>query len=217
MIQYLSCLIAAVLVVITPTVAQQQNKGIADKPAQSPAKEYKVSKQNGKLILSDGKHQTVVSSDPNASSPLVNGDDVFYIAKAKEDINASGSSIHVFHISTKSTEDIIAPNATASEYDPKNVVENILLDKAHGKLYFSAWRKNRRGYAQFLTWVYDLKTKTLAAYKDGKIKSLDEQGNQVIVFEGFDSKGKYTSSSLVAPDGNVIKELGKEYASKSIK
>ena len=222
-IQYSLCLLAAVLILNTASLAQQQNKSASKQSIQSSANsgniapDYRVTKQNGKLILSNGISETVVSNATGTSSPLVNGDEVYYIRKAEGSSNSSGSSIYVYHIKTKKTEDIIGQNSLAANYDLKNVVENLLQDKSSGKLYFSTSSKNSHGHTEFLTWIYDINSKKLAIYKDGRIESIDIQGNQTIVFTGFDSKGKFTSRTLVGTDGNTIKELGKEYAAQTIK
>jgi hypothetical protein len=222
-IQYSMCLFAAVLILNTTSVAQQKNKSTSKQSIQSSANSgdsspnYRVTKQNGKLILSDGKSETAISNDPNASSPLVNGEEIYYIGKAEGNSDLSGSSIFVYHIKTKKTEDIVRQNSTACSYDLKSVVENLFLDKKSGKLYFSTSLKNRHGHTEFLTWNYDINSNKLAVYKDGRIESIDMLGNQTIVFEGFDSKGKFTSRTLVGTDGNIIKELGREYAAKTIK
>ena len=200
-IQYSLCLLAAVLVLNTTSVAQQQNNGAYRRSIQSSANSgntssnYTVTKQNGELILSDGKSETVVSNDATIRSPLVHGDD----------------------IKTKKTEDIILPNSSTASYDSKNVLENLLQDNNSGKLYFSTSSKNRRGHTEFLTWTYDINLKNLTVYRDGRIECIDALGNQTIVFEGFDSKGKFTSRTLVGTDGNTIKELGKEYVAQTIK
>ncbi len=222
-IQYSLCLVAAVLILNTTSVAQQQNKSASRQSIQSLAHSgstspnYSVTAKNGKLILLDGKLETVVSNDPGSNLPLVNGDEVYYVRKAEGSSNSSGSSIYAYHIKTKKTEDIITPNSPAGDYDLKNVVENLLQNKNSGKLYFSTSLKNRRGHTEFLTWIYDISSKKLAVYKDGRIESIDTLGNQTIVFDGFDSKGKFTSRTLVGTDGNSIKVLGKEYAAQPIK
>jgi len=221
-IQFSLCLLAAALILSSTSVAQKQNKSTPRQAIQSSANsvntstDYKVKTLNGKLILSDGKTEKVVSNKSVASSPLVNGNEIYYIGKGDGSSLSSGSSIYVYNIKTKTTEDIIGPNSSACSYDLKNVVENLLLDKNSGKIYFSSSSKNKRGYTQFLTWHYDINSKQLAVYKDGRIESIDQSGNHVIVFEGFNSKGKYTSRSLVGPGGNTIKELGTENVSKTI-
>ena len=222
-IQYSLCLLAAVLVLNTTSVAQQQNNGAYRRSIQSSANSgntssnYTVTKQNGELILSDGKSETVVSNDATIRSPLVHGDDIYYIGKAEKNSYSSGSSIYAYHIKTKKTEDIILPNSSTASYDSKNVLENLLQDNNSGKLYFSTSSKNRRGHTEFLTWTYDINLKNLTVYRDGRIECIDALGNQTIVFEGFDSKGKFTSRTLVGTDGNTIKELGKEYVAQTIK
>ena len=216
-------LLAVVLIFNTTSVAQQKNKS-ASKQSNQPsanagntAPNYSVTNQNGKLILSDGKTETVVSNNSNASFPLVNGEQVYYIGRADGSGHSSGYSVYVYNIKTKSTADIITPNASACNYDLKNVVENLFQDKKMGKLYFSTSAKNRRGHTEFLIWTYDISSQKLAVYKDGRIESIDQSGNQTIVFVGFDSKGKFTSRMLVGTDGNIIKDLGKEYAAQTIK
>ncbi len=222
-IQYSFCMLAAVLMLSTRSVAQHQNKSTSKQSAKASATpvsatmNYKVMERNGKIILSDGKSETLVSANPHASSPVVSGDNVFYIARSEGNNYSSGSSIYVYNIKTKRTGDILSPNATAANYDLKNEVINLLQDKKSGNLYFSTSSKNKRGHTEFLTWSYDISSQTLAVYKDGRIESIDETGIQTIVFEGFDSKGRFTSKTLVSADGNTIKVLGKEYAAQTIK
>ncbi len=222
-IRYSMCVLAAVLIFNTTSVAQQHNKSAPKRSVQSSAgsenaaSNYRIINQNGKVILSDGKSETVVSNETSASSPVVYGDEIYYIGKAEGDTYSSGSSIYVYNVKTKATEDIIRLNSVASSYDLKNVVENLFQNKNSGTLYFSTSSKNRRGHAEFLTWKYDVSSKTLVVYQDGRIEGIDLLGNQTIVFVGFDSKGKFTSRSLVGTDGNLIRVLGKEYAGQTIK
>ncbi len=177
---------------------------------QAIAPSYSLQTVKGKIVLTDGKNETVISQDPNDIQPLINGNEVYYINKAGSD-KSKGASILVYNISTKSKEDIIKQNAESANYDPRSEIENILIDKTSNKMFFSSSLKNAKGYEQKLTWKYDINSKQLEAYKDGVIESIDNAGNQVIAFHGGDSKGSYTMRTLIGTDGKVQKVIGKQY------
>lgn len=192
------------------TVSVVSNENASPAETSSVIPEYKLSQEKGKITVSDGVNKTVISNDPNDVQALVNKNEVYYIKKAGEEKN-TGSSIYVFNMSTKANEDIIKQNAVAANYDTKNEIGNIILDKKSNKLFFSTAFANKRGQIENQTWKYDINTKQLEVYKDGAIESIDAAGNQVIVFHGIDSKGQYTSRSIINASGQLQSVIGKQY------
>ena len=197
----------------TNSDAQLKKSRSSVKQAQSTraiAPSYSLQMAKGKIILTDGKNETIISQDPNDVQPLINGNEVYYINKAGAD-KSKGASLFVYNISTKSKVDIIKENAQSANYDPRSEIENILIDKTSNKMFFSSSLKNAKGYDQKLTWKYDINSKQLEVYKDGVIESIDNSGNQVIAFHGGDSKGSYTMRTLIGTDGKVQRVIGKQY------
>ncbi len=201
--------------------AQRNNQVPANKnlqtnaSANNTAAKYELKSNSGKIAITNGTKETIVSSNPNDLSPILQGNEVYYLRKPNGTGSSTESTIYVYDIIKNTTTDIIKPNVGATEYNAKNVVENIIMDKGNNKLYFSTSMINPRGYTEFLTWKYDVATKEMVAYKDGKIESIDPMGNQTIVFESADINGKFTSRSLISSDGQLQKVTPKVYTQTS--
>jgi hypothetical protein len=211
LIQNSFCLLLTILIFTSPVMARQQKlKQTPKRQNLTTAKSIAApennsgSKTNSQFSSSASNTETP-SNDPNIKSQLTNADEAFYIKNAQRDLISSGSTIYAYNAKTNGTDDIIRSNAAASNYNLKSVVENIVLDKKANVLYFTASLANRHGVTEFLTWKYDIAAKQLMAYKDGKIESIDDQGNQTIVFEGVNSQGKFTTRSLIGADGKLIR------------
>ncbi len=203
------------------TYAQRNNQVPANRTLQTNASannnasKYELKANSGKIAITNGTKETIVSTNPNDLSPILHGNEVYYMRKPIGAGSSSESTIYVYDINNNTTSDIIKPNAAAAEYNAKNVVENILMDKGNNKLYFTTSLVNPRGYTEFLTWKYDVASKQMVAYKDGKIESIDPMGNQTIVFESSDAKGKFTTRSLMSSEGHLQKVSAKEYTQTS--
>lgn len=210
-------MVLLLIIIGTNAIAQRNNQVPANRTLQTnaSAKKFELSPKPGQIVISDGKNETVVSDNPNDVSPIIHGNEVYYMRQINVGTANGTSSIFVYDIASKSTTDIIKPSAATSNYDPKNMVENIIMDKGNNKLFFSTSKVNPRGYTEFLTWKYDPATKELAVYKDGKIESIDPMGNQTIVFESYDAKGKFTTRSLMSSEGHLQKVSAKEYTQVS--
>jgi hypothetical protein len=206
---FLFCLLLGVLFISSPASAQRRSvkpSGTQAAPAPGTVNDPGLAKPNVSLG-SINKSDANTTTNPNISQSITSGDQVFYIKTSAGDANSSGSSVYMYNTATKTTEDIIRSNSQAAEYNEKAVVENIVLDKASNKLYFSASLANRRGFAEYVTWRYDITKKQLMAYKDGKIESIDPSGNQTIVFESINANGKFTNKWIVAPDGRTLQSV----------
>jgi len=173
---------------------------------------YKVYENKGKIILHDGKHETIVSKDPDASKPLIYDQEVYFIKKGNK---LSGATICAYNIQDKTTTDVLRKNAGNSNFSFQNEITQMMLDKNSGKLYFSTVSVNKQGYSDYITWHYDIAAKQLVIYKDGEIESIDNAGNQSIAFHGVDRNGSYVSRSVIGTDGKLQKLIGKEYKAVS--
>jgi hypothetical protein len=204
-----SALILAGSLLATNAIAQQKISGSSMKQTAGgpvPMHSYSLKTTKGKITVTDGTRETVISQDPHDVQPVMNGNEVYYINKAE-----AGASIYVYDISGKAKEDIIKQQAETAHYNTHNDIENIIIDNKSNRMFFSAALANARGHVEKQTWKYDLNTKQLEVYKDGAIESIDEASNQVIVFNGVDAKGTYTMRSIIDKGGKLQSVLGKQY------
>ncbi len=169
------------------------------------AAHYAVSEKEGQIILTDGKNKDVISSGTNDTLPVITGNEVYYVS------NASFGTIFVYNILDKSKTDILKSSGN-SEYTFKDAIATMILDKASNTLYFSTVSINSKGLPDYLTWTYNINTRQLAVYKDGIVESIDQQGNQTVVFYGMDYKGSYSKKNIYAKDGSVNQSFDKVYA-----
>ncbi len=191
-----------------PKLFRHGSKQLAATETASPS--YSLKQAKGKITVTDGTRETLISGNPNDVQPVLNGNEVYYITKTATG-KASGSSVLVYNIASGTKEDIIKQNAAAANYNTKSEIENILVDKTTNRIFFSSSLKNDKGQDEKLTWKYDINSKQLEVYKDGSIESIDNAGNQVIIFRGEDSKGAYTMRTLCGSDGKIQHVIGKQY------
>jgi hypothetical protein len=173
---------------------------------------YNVFQRNEEIVLSNKGEEKVISKSAGDTLPLLSGNQLYYINNPET--NNTGGTIMVYDIGTGTTSDLLKNAANNSDYIFKDRIANLLPDAAKGRLYFSTMLTDEKGIKNCVTWLYDIHSKEIAAYKDGLIENIDTEGKQTIIFYGMDHKGSYTWTVIYNNNGSVNKSYTKVYMLK---
>eukprot|EP01012_Entosiphon_sulcatum_P066052 TRINITY_DN95111_c0_g1_i1.p2 TRINITY_DN95111_c0_g1~~TRINITY_DN95111_c0_g1_i1.p2 ORF type:complete len:193 (-),score=27.65 TRINITY_DN95111_c0_g1_i1:32-610(-) len=171
------------------------------------AQSYQFQKEDNKIaIIEDGK-KTEIASNAEAESAFEYNQKIFFLDKT------ANGSIRIYDINTKRFTDAITIGMKSEVgYTVKSAIVNMLADAKGGKLYFTT-KDDYKGTTQYMTWRYDINTKTYDVYCDGKAVSLSADNTLEVVFSGKDYNGEYQQKSYYnAAYRQLIKQDDRVYS-----
>jgi|GEM_PF-3634088 len=172
------------------------NNGVVATP-HAVAAAFTVSQKSGKIFVSNGATKTVVAPTLNNSQALVGAGHVFYINNAV----SNKMVIKAYNVANNATSDVVKAEDLNSGRATDKKITNIVFDNVSNRLYFSTVSVNAQGYSNYLTWWFNPATNEIKLFADGKVKSVDNNGNVSSDMYGVDPQGTYVQNHVFSMDG----------------
>lgn len=152
--------------------------------ANANAQSYQLQKEGNSISILQNNVKVTVSNNTDASSAMDYQQKIYFIGKDGD------GTITAYDVSTKKSTNVIATGMKSETgYTVKTVV-NMIGDANGGKIYFTT-KDVYRGNVQYMTWRYDIATKSYDVYCDGKALSLSPDNTLEVLFTGKDMNGEY--------------------------
>ncbi len=173
------------------------NAGHSSVATHAVASAFSVSQRSGNILVSNCATSKVVAPVLNNSQALVGAGHVFYINNAVSDKMV----IKAYNVANNTTTDIVKADALNSGKATDKKITNMVFDNVANRLYFSTVSVNAQGYSNYLTWYFNPATNEIKLFADGKVSSVDNNGNVLSDMYGVDTTGTYTQSHVNAMNG----------------